>query len=141
MAGARLGFGVADANLIRDLNTVKYSTNPYNINRMTMAAGLGVLEDEEYTETNCKEIMRVREFTENELKKLGFIMTSSLTNFVFAKHPSLSGEEIYQKLKARGILVRHFSSPRLTDYNRITIGSMEQMKALCDTLKDILKDV
>lgn len=141
MAGARLGFGVADANLIRDLNTVKYSVNPYNINRMTMAAGLGVLKDEEYTETNCKEIMRVREFTENELKKLGFTMTSSLTNFVFAKHPSLSGEEIYQKLKARGILVRHFSSPRLTDYNRITIGSMEQMKALCDTLKDILKDV
>ena len=141
MAGARLGFGVASAELIRDLNTVKYSTNPYNINRMTMAAGLGVLEDEEYTETNCKEIMRVREFTEQELKNLGFIMTSSLTNFVFAKHPSLSGEEIYQKLKARGILVRHFSSPRLTDYNRITIGSMEQMKALCDTLKDILKDV
>ena len=138
MAGARLGFGVGNSELIRDLNTVKYSVNPYNINRMTMAAGLGVLNDEEYTKLNCEEIVRVREFTKAELKKLDFTFTDSANNFVFAKHSVLSGEEIYLKLKQKGILVRHFSSPRLTEYNRITIGSKNQMEALLSALRDII---
>ena len=86
MAGARLGFGAGNAALIRDLNTVKYSTNPYNINRMTMAAGIGVIEDEEYTRKNCRAIMENREYTVAELKKLGFCATDSRANFIFVKH-------------------------------------------------------
>ncbi len=99
MAGARLGFGVASEALIQDMNTVKYSTNPYNINRMTMAAGLGVMEDEEYTQTNCRAIMENREYTVNELTKLGFIALPSSTNFVVTKHSSVGGAEIYTKLR------------------------------------------
>lgn len=138
MAGARLGFGVGCKALIRDLNTIKYSTNPYNVNAMTMAAGLGALEDEEYFQTNCQTIVQNRAWTTEALQKLGFTVIDSKTNFVFAKHKNKDGGELYQELKDRGILVRHFGSPRLKDYNRITIGSKGQMEALIHTLEEIL---
>ena len=138
MAGARLGFGIASKELIGDLNTIKYSTNPYHVNSMTMAAGIGCISDEEYTRENCRKIIKAREYTTKELQKLGFTLTDSKTNFVFAKHPEISGQELYQKLRQRGILVRHFSSPKIADYNRITIGTMEQMQVLVQTVKEIL---
>ena len=139
MAGARLGVGIGNPSLIQDLNTVKYSTNPYNINRMTMAAGLGVLTDEDYTKACCEKIIKTREFTAKELKDLGFSMTDSGANFLFAKHEKISGGELYQKLKERGILVRHFDKEKISDYNRITIGTQEQMETLVSTIKSILE--
>lgn len=139
MAGARLGFGVGCKALIQDLNTIKYSTNPYNINKMTMAAGIGTLEDEEYTQNNCRAIIKNREYTVTELKKLGFELTNSTTNFVFAKHPEFDGKALYLALKERGILVRHFDKPKICDYNRITIGTKEQMEKFIATVKSILE--
>lgn len=139
MAGARLGFGVGCRSLIEDLNTVKYSTNPYNINRMTMAAGLGVLEDEIYTKENCKTIIENRHFTGEALAKMGFEMTPSVANFIFAKHPDFDGKMIYEKLKEKGILVRHFDKPLLTQYNRITVGSKAEMEALLTALTEIME--
>ena len=140
MAGARLGFGIASKEIIADLNTVKYSTNPYNINKMTMASGLGVLEDNDYTLSNCKEIIKTREFTADALSSLGFSLTPSTANFVFAKHSKMSGKDIYLKLKENGILVRHFDKEIIKEYNRITIGTREQMEALVSALKTILGD-
>ena len=139
MAGARLGFGIGNKKLIQDLNTIKYSTNPYNINRMTMAAGVGVLCDEEYTKKNCKTIIENRAYTVEELTKIGFEILDSSSNFIFAKHPKKDGKEIYLELKARGILVRHFDKPLLCQYNRITIGTKEQMQTLIDNLKEMVK--
>ncbi len=139
MAGARLGFGVGNKNLINDLNTVKYSTNPYNINKMTMAAGIGVLEDNDYTIKNCNEIKNVRNYTISALEKLGFYVTNSCANFVFAKHNSISGKEIYLKLKENGILVRHFDKEKICDFNRITIGTKDEMDCLIKALKKILE--
>ena len=140
MAGARLGFGVACPSLIGDLNTIKYSTNPYNVNSMTMAAGIGVLSDEEYTRANCKAVMENREWTVVELKRLGFEMTDSRANFIFAKHRSLDGGELYAKLRERGILVRHFTKDKIAQYNRITVGSKEQMEELIGAISEILED-
>lgn len=140
MAGARLGFCIANEGLIRDLTTVKYSTNPYNVNRMTMAAGVGALADGAYFAENCEKIKQNRAFTERELVRLGFEMTESSANFVFAKHPALSGEEIYKKLKEKGVLVRHFSLPRIKEYNRITIGSKEEMQTLVAAMEEILQE-
>lgn len=140
MAGARLGFCVGCKQLIRDLNTIKYSVNPYNVNRMTMAAGLGALEDESYFRYNCRKIMENRDWTTQQLRQLGFQVIDSKTNFVFAKHDKLSGGELYRKLKENGVLVRHFDTPRLKDYNRITIGSMEQMQILVNTIQKILEE-
>ena len=140
MAGARLGFGVACPELIRDLNTVKYSTNPYNINRMTMAAGIGMLLDEAETVRRCGEIVENREYTSRELARLGFEMTDSRTNFVFAKHDKISGRELYEALKNKGILVRHFDSPKICEYNRITVGTKEQMETLVKTIEEIMEE-
>jgi histidinol-phosphate aminotransferase len=123
MAGARLGFGVGCPSLIADLNTIKYSTNPYNVNSMTAAAGLGTMADEEYTLKNCQTIIDNREYVSRELKSLGFALTDSKTNFVFAKHEDIDGEQLYIKLKQNGVLVRHFTNDRIKDYNRTTVGS------------------
>lgn len=141
MAGARLGFGIACPALIRDLNTVKYSTNPYNVNAMTMASGVGTLADEEYTRQNCRTIMENRAYTAAALQAMGFELTDSLTNFVFARHPSVDGGEIYRRLKERGILVRHFDKERICQFNRITVGTREQMDALLTALQDITEEL
>lgn len=140
MAGARLGFGVANEKIIADLNAIKYSTNPYNINRMTMAAGLGVLEDAAYTEKNVAAVKEAREMTEKALKEMDFTVIPSLANFVFAKHKWIGGAALYEKLKQKGILVRHFTAQRICDYNRITIGSKSQMEIFIRILKEILEE-
>lgn len=140
MAGARLGFAVGCQGLIQDLNTIKYSVNPYNVNRMTMAAGLGALEDSDYFRSNCQAIVENRRWTTESLSKLGFATLDSITNFVFTKNDAIPGKELYLKLKQRGILVRHFDTPRLTDYVRVTIGSAQQMEAFVDAVRNILEE-
>ena len=140
MAGARLGFGFACPALIQDLETLRYSTNPYNINRLTMAAGLGQLADEDETARNCAAIVANREYTTAALTAMGFSVLPSKANFVFATHPAIRGKELYRRLKEKGVLVRHFDKPRLTEYNRITIGSREQMDALLTAVKEILEE-
>lgn len=137
MAGARLGFAVGCRELIADLNTIRYSTNPYNINRMTMAAGIGVIEDEEYTRKNCRAIEETREFTVEELSKLGFETLPSKANFIFTKNKKICGANLYTELRRRGILVRYFDKARLSDFVRITIGSREQMETLIKVIKEM----
>lgn len=138
LAGGRLGFGAAQKELISDLNTIKYSTNPYNINRMTMAAGVGALLDTDYFEKNRRTVIENREYAVRELSRLGFEMTDSKANFIFARHRTKPGMDIYLELKEKGVLVRHFETGRLRDYNRITVGSLEEMKILIETLEEIL---
>ena len=138
MAGARLGFGIGQSKLIADLNTVKYSTNPYNVNRLTAVAGIAALEDNGYYMDNCKIIQQNREWTTAELEKLGFTVLPSTANFIFAKSDRIGGEELYLTLKERGILIRHFTKERICDYNRITIGTAEQMKLFVDAVKEII---
>ena len=141
LAGGRLGFAVADKELIQDLNTIKYSTNPYNINRLTMAAGIASLEDAEYYRNCNKNTAEVREYTKAELQKRGFTLTDSKANFLFAKSDKIGGEEYYLSLKARGVLVRHFRNDKIKDYVRITIGTKEQMDILLSKTDDILSEV
>ncbi len=140
MAGARLGFAIGNQKLIADLNTIRYSTNPYNVNRMTDAAGAAALQDNAYYLNNCKTIIENREWTVNQLKNLGFEVLSSKANFVFAKNNKIDGEKLYLKLKECGILVRHFTKEIICQYNRITIGTIEQMKKLIDTISLILEE-
>ena len=140
MAGARLGFAIANEKIITDLMSIKYSTNPYNVNRMTASAGVGALEDREYFENNCKEIIKNREYATSELAKLGFSATQSLANFIFVKSDDIDGKELYLALKEEGVLVRHFDSEKIKDYNRITIGSKEQMQTLVCAVKKILEN-
>lgn len=138
LAGGRLGFGIACKELIADLNTIKYSTNPYNINSLTQAVGAGVLEDEEYTKSNCKTIIENREYLTKKLEAMGFFVLPSKANFVFARHNKIDGRALYEALKSKGVLVRHFDSERLRDYNRITVGTKEQIDILTQKIAEEL---
>ena len=140
MAGARLGFGIANEELINDLNTIKYSTNPYNVNRMTMAAGAAALRDNGYYMGNVKKIIENREYTKSSLEDMGFFVLDSKANFLFAKTEKIGGEDLYLELRKRGVLVRHFNKEGISDFNRITIGTREEMDILINNVRDILKE-
>lgn len=139
MAGARLGYAIGDASLIQDLETIKFSTNPFNVNQLTMKAGAAALAEQSYYDENCKKIMETRDYTTRELEKLGFSVLPSKTNFIFAKKPGLAGAALYQGLKERGVLVRYFDKDRIRDYNRITIGTREQMDILLEKVRELLQ--
>ena len=141
MAGARLGFAIADEELIKDLNRIKYSTNPYNINRLTLVAGEAAIKENGYYMENCQKIIEARDYTTACLQNLGFNVIPSKANFVFAESDRISGLALYEKLKARGILVRHFSDEKIANFNRITIGTKEEMEIFIKTVKKILEEV
>ena len=140
LAGGRLGFGIASEGLINDLTTMKYSTNPYNVNSMTQAAGLAAITDTAYFEKNVQTIIKNREYTREELVKRGFESLDSKTNFVFAKKQGVDGEKLYLALKEKGVLVRHFKNEKIKDFNRITIGTKAQMTALIQAIDEILSE-
>ena len=140
LAGARVGYAIANASLINDLETLKYSTNPYNISRMGLAAAAAATLDKEYYDKMCGDIVRTRENVKSQLEKLGCTYTDSKTNFLYLKAGGISGAALYEKLKCAGILVRHFDSPRTRDYIRVTVGTDLQMETFIDTLSNILTD-
>lgn len=138
MAGARLGYIIAQESVISDLETVKYSINPYNVNSLTQATGVAVLQNNDYYKNCIAEICTTRDAFSNELRQLGFEVIPSNTNFVFAKHPSFSGELIARELRNRGIIIRHFNNKRICEYVRITIGTPEQMKIVSSAIGEIV---
>ncbi len=140
LAGGRLGFGIANEKLIRDLNTVKFSTNPYNVNSLTQAAGIACVGNDEYNAENCRIISETREWVKEQLLAMGFSVTDSRTNFLFAEHPETDGGELYRKLKERGILIRHFTQERIRNWNRITVGTRENMEILVREIRNILEE-
>ncbi len=137
LAGGRLGYALGNPAIIADLERLKFSTNPYALNRLTLALGEAAVEAEDYYRKICQKIQKTRDDTENNLKKLGFFVLPSLGNFLFARHPELSGETLYQSLKEKAILVRHFPQERIGEYVRITIGTDEQMEKLTAALEEI----
>ena len=139
LAGARLGLAMGNAKLIADLNRVKFSLNPYNINRLTLKAGKAALEDTAYFEKTCAAIVETRSWTKQQLEARGFTVLDSRANFLFASTGKKGGGELYRKLKEKGVLVRHFDAPRITDWLRITIGTPEDMEALLRALDEILE--
>ena len=141
LAGARLGFAAGSAELIADLNTLRCSINPYNVNRMTLAAGLASLENDEYNRVNCKIVADNRAWTAEELKKRGFTVLDSRANFVFAGCGWIAGGALYRELKDRGVLVRHFTQERIENFVRITIGSRAQMEILLKTIDAIREEL
>ena len=140
LAGGRLGFALAGEGLIADLEKIKYSINSYNINRLTAAAALATLDSNGYYLENSKKIQASRAYTAAELDKLGFETLPSLANFIFTRCPRMEGGALYRALKAKGVLVRHWDRPEISDWLRVTIGTREQMDIFLDKVREILKE-
>ena len=138
MAGMRIGFAMGNEKLIKYMNDVKFSVNSYTMNHITQLCGAASMKDEQYFKFTVQKIIDQREVTKQELKKLGFEMTDSMSNFLFAKHPKMDAGEIFAKLKELKIFVRYWNKPRISDYLRITVGTPEEMHRLVKALEEIL---
>ncbi len=138
MAGMRIGFAMGNEKLIKFMNDVKFSVNSYTMNHITQICGAEAMKDEKYFNETVNKIIETRENTKKDLSALGFEFTDSKSNFIFAKHRFMSGEEIFNKLKEKKVFVRYWNKPRISQYLRITIGTPDEMKKLTDALKEIL---
>ncbi len=138
LAGARLGFAMGDAALIGDINTLRYSMNPYNVNAAAQELGAEILDrDGEYM-ANCRRIAEIRDKVCAGLDDMGFEHIPSRANFLLISRGDLTGERIYTGLRERGVLVRYFDEPRLRDHVRVTIGTEEQMEIFLEKLEEII---
>ena len=137
MAGMRIGFAMGNPALIKAMTDVKESINSYTMTMESIRLGAASLADEDYFQEKCKKVIETREWSKAELMKRGFEVMPSQTNFLFARHAVIGGQEIFEKLRSRNIYVRHFNSERIKDYLRITIGTDEQMKILMDALDQL----
>ncbi len=139
LAGGRIGFAIGCKDIIADLNKIKFSFNPYSINRISCVAGVCALEDVDYMKSCTDKIIKTRTRLTDMLRSMGFNVPTSSANFVLAGDRSgLTGKDIYEKLKSRGILVRYFDTDRIKNYVRITVGTDEQTDKLIEELKDII---
>lgn len=137
LAGARLGWALGSKALIEDLNKMRYSLNPYNVNAITQLMGAAALRDRAYFEDCVRRIVDARAYTEASLRALGFAVLPSKANFVFASPPDGDARGYQAKLRAKGILIRHFDQPRIEAYARISIGRMDEMERLIEVTKEV----
>lgn len=140
MAGMRIGFAMGNPKLIKYLNDVKFSTNSYTMNRPSLILGVESVKDDVYFKETTAKIIATRERVKSELSALGFEFPDAMSNFVFARHPKISGAELYDALREKNIFVRHFNNPLIAEYNRITIGTDEEMDAFLACVKEYMKE-
>lgn len=138
LAGARLGYAVGCKELIADMNKIRYSFNPYDVNAMTQALGIVSIEQDEYFKECIEKIINARDKFTLDMRSMEFEVANSNTNFVFVKPKTIDAKELYEKLKERKILVRHFDADKVKDFIRISIGTMEEMDIVAENIKEIL---
>jgi len=138
LAGLRVGFAVGHPDLIEGLERVKNSFNSYPLGRLAQAGAIAAIQDQAHLELTSKKVIQSRERLVTELSLLGFDTLPSTANFIFTRHPKHTGVKLYQALRDRGIIVRHFKSPRIEEFLRITIGTDDQTNELIAALKEIL---
>ena len=138
LAGLRVGFAVGHPALIEGLERVKNSFNSYPLGRLAQAGAIAAIQDQAHLESTSKKVIQTRERLVAELASLGFDTLPSTANFIFTRHPKHAGAKLYQALRDRGIIVRHFKSPRIEEFLRITIGTDDQANELIAALKEIL---
>ncbi|MBU3564688.1 histidinol-phosphate transaminase [Polynucleobacter sp. MWH-HuK1] len=138
LAGLRVGFAVGHPDLIEGLERVKNSFNSYPLGRLAQAGAIAAIEDQAHLEETSAKVIQTRTKLVEQLKALGFETLPSTANFIFTRHPQHSGAKLYQALRDRGIIVRHFKTERIEEFLRITIGTDEQSGELVTALKEIL---
>ncbi len=138
MAGMRIGFAMGNKKLIKYMNDVKFSINSYTMTPLTQLCGAEAVRDEEYFQETVNKIITTRENSKKKLAELGFTFTDSKSNFIFASHASVPAEKIFNELKKRGIYVRYWNKPRISNHLRISVGTDKEMEALVSALKEII---
>tara|TARA_B100001057_G_scaffold473753_1_gene538592 strand:- start:88 stop:1074 length:987 start_codon:yes stop_codon:yes gene_type:complete len=137
LAGLRVGFAVGHPDLIEALNRVKNSFNSYPLDRLALAGAKAAYEDEAWFRKCCDGVISERERVAAALEELGFEVLPSKANFIFARHKDQPGEVLAKSLREQGIIVRHFNKPRISEFLRITIGTVEQNDALIAGLESL----
>lgn len=140
LAGLRAGYAMGNPNLMDALRCVRDSINSYTVDRLAMAGAAASLQDKEWFEETTKAIIKTRQETARGLKKLGFTVYDSSSNFLFISHPKKTAKELLERLRERGILVRWFDKPRISNCLRVSVGTDEEMEALCGVLSEILNE-
>ena len=135
LAGLRVGYALGSPNLIAGLCCVRDSINSYTVDRLAQAGAVAALEDGPYFEEMRERVIRTRERTEERLRAMGFAVLESKANFLFVSHPKRTGKALLDGLREQGILVRWFDRPRIGNYLRISVGTDDEMDALCAALK------
>ena len=138
MAGARIGYAIGHKDLIQALNDVAQSVNSYTMTAGSLLEGVASVRDDEYFRARIDDVVRTREKTISELKRMGFEVLPSSANFIFAKPSGIDAKEVFESLRENRIYVRYFSAPRTRDYLRITIGTDAQMDRFLGVLSSIL---
>lgn len=139
MAGMRIGYAMGNERLIRYLNDVKYSFNSYTMNQTALTFGVAAIKDRDYFESTRNKIIETREWTKQELEKLGFTFGDSMSNFVFATHKTVPAKEIFEALRKENIYVRYFAKERISNYLRISIGTQDEMETLIQFLRQYMQ--
>ena len=138
MAGMRIGYAMGNKRLIQAMTDVKESINSYTMTRESIALGAASLADEEYFQEKKQMVVATRERTKEELRRRGFEVLDSSTNFLFAKPNSVDAGWLFEELKKEKIFVRHFNGERIKDYLRISIGTDQQMDCLLQAIDRIM---
>lgn len=138
LAGMRIGYAMGNPELIKAMNDVRYSYNSYPMTRLSVALGVAALEDETYFQDTVAKVVETREWTKEQLKRLGFSFRDSRTNFIFATHESVPAVQIFDALREKHIFVRHFSQKRIDNYLRISIGTREEMERFIEETEKIV---
>ena len=139
LAGLRIGMAFAQPHLIAALERVKNSFNSYPIDRLAIAGGVASFEDQAYFEQTCQHTIANREQLVVQLTQLGFDVLPSKANFIFTRHAQYAAIDIAAKLRETGIIVRHFNKPKIDNFLRITVGTVEQQARLIEQLQHMIK--
>ena len=139
LAGLRVGFALGNENLIAALNSVKNSFNSYTLDRLALAGAEGALRDGDYLRAITMKISSTRDWVADRLKRMGFEVSDSAANFLFISHPDIPAKVLLDGLRERGILVRWWDKPRISNYLRITVGTDQEMEALCQALTQMIE--
>ena len=131
MAGVRLGYAVANAVLIDGLMKLKDS---YNVDMLAQLVGKANYLDKSYRTECIAAIRRDRDLLADALKKLGFDIPESHSNFLFAAPPDGDGEKCFAYLRENAVLVRYFKGAVTGRYIRITIGTPEENRRVLELL-------
>ncbi|TCO77810.1 histidinol-phosphate transaminase [Chromatocurvus halotolerans] len=137
LAGLRVGFAFAQAELVEALLRVKNSFNSYPLDVFAQRGAVAAYQDEAYFQECRARVIASREQLALALSDLGYDVLPSAANFLLVSPPGGDAAALFGRLRERGILVRHFSRPRIDRFLRISIGSEEE----CATLLGVLKEL